>query len=46
MMMFKKGWQNIIITMNAAQSRQQKIVAQILGPHSSAPSTKGFLWFR
>jgi len=42
--MLRKGWQKIMRAMKARHSRQQKNCAHSAGPHSSLPSTKGFLW--
>ena len=42
-MMLRKGWQKIISTMNATHSRQHENFAHRAGPHSSLPSTNGFL---
>ena len=42
MMMFKKGWQKIMSRMNAVHNMQHVKYPHSLGPHSSAPKTKGF----
>ena len=39
----RKGWQKIMSTMNAIHKKQQNNCAHRAGPHSSDPSTKGFL---
>ena len=41
--MLRKGWQKIMRTINAVHRQMHVMDPQILGPHSSVPSTKGFL---